>query len=757
MKILVLILNIIIYLILTSSLIASNTPIISKEPKIIDSKNLVLEFSKHKNQYVFLKDLRLKEQRGLIEVPDSSIEAWKVCPLWSLTFIDPNISINSNSADYVSTDTGENETSMWISHKWSYSKNNLALTIFVKIQIDAFTSSSLWDLEIISQRDQKFELEKVVFPIVGDIKLSGEEGNIRLVYPQSWGYEYFRAEDHDISYDYPSSGCQMQFVAYYNDKTREGIYVSSSDTDGNQKIYRNHQGNPDIPFARFEPTLLPSPEKGLNWKTPYSTVLRPYNGDWYEPAKFYRDWVISNSPSVKANRDKICKWLFETNFWFRSGPSSSTESNFQNTENLKYLEIVTDYLGVNTAVNLFHWHKYQFDYLYPDYFPARSGMLDFIQEMKRSEIKIVPYINGRIIDERLLESNVQYDRSVCLFDTSRTPPYLVSIYHDSPFVTMCPSAKPWQDKIFSISKTVVENYKVDGIYFDQICNNNGFRCLSTQHGHIPDPNFGGNIPRGNRWVKGYKSMLEKIAELKKSNSEIIFSSEDAAEPWNNLIDLFLMFNSRSTDENNSYQMVPLYPSVYSGYTTTMGFQYIGMDPKDWTPVILSKLARALVWGSQPGWIEAKTVYENKIILEYTKNLVKTRKLAQDYLNFGEMKRTPVFNPPLLPEVVEEWVRLEKGPGRITFTLSPIQTSYWELNNNSGAIILTNFTENKYDRQNQMLMVFIDEIYSEKENFDLFINGTFGGDAKAEHNKIQIPIIMGAYESKFIEIVPVDKI
>jgi hypothetical protein len=206
-------------------------------PKIIsfggsirmESTEVELEIGKHKYGNMFLKNVRLNGQQGIIQEPKGSMDRWKICPLWSLSFIEPEISFSSNSADYLSADTIQINGFQTFVNKWSYKNERLDLTITVFASIEGFTNSTTWDLEIQSNNSRFFKLEKVIFPIIGDMKLSGDNGNIRLVYPQSWGYEYLQAEDHNISYGYPSSGCQMQFAAYYNDKTNEGLYISTRD------------------------------------------------------------------------------------------------------------------------------------------------------------------------------------------------------------------------------------------------------------------------------------------------------------------------------------------------------------------------------------------------------------------------------------------------------------------------------------------------------------------------------------------------
>lgn len=733
---------------------SAQTPKITRNDSrlTISTESVEIEFRKHRTGSVYLAKLIVPGEDNLLQAPPENIENWKISPLWIINFLDPELNLNSNGAKLKEWRISNQPDGHLITINWQYdhSASNTNYAVTMTVETKSNSPQTLWNLEFQSS-NKSFMLNKVVFPLIGDIKLSGPDGNIKLAYPWSWGHVYHKAEEVKVGNTYPSSGCQSQFMAYYHDQNQSGLYISARDTAGYQKIFTNHVGTETIPYARSEVSLLTVQQKSRTWKSPYSSEVRPFVGDWYAASKIYREWLEEYPYYNRPNIENKDHWLYDTHLWFQTGPEKSPASNFNNTRRLQYIDSVNAFLGGNTAVHLYHWHEHGFDDLYPDYFPVRPGMADFMKRMKASDIRVVPYINGRITDQRLIATTPAFAQAVCKDDRFTERDYELTTYNGNQFATMCPATQIWQDTITTISQKLVQDHQFDGVYYDQIGNSAGFRCTALDHGHLPDWHTLGNYSAGTHWTQGYRKMLADITKLKTTNPDIMFFTEDAADPWNHYFDALLMYNSRSSDPENTYETVPMYSAIYGGYTTMIGFQYVGMPPNKWRNTLLSKMARAFVWGSQLGWIQPEPLFKDKPFLNYMKQLCDVRREASDYINFGEMKHPPIVRNQVERKSIDEIILLRGELTRISFPVEIIQSSYWEKDDNSAVVLLTNFSGQAFNN----LSVTIELEDSGLEDGVYNVEGDFKGQtvlSTGKNNRQRLSISLPAYSAKMIELV-----
>lgn len=64
--------------------------------------------------------------------------------------------------------------------------------------------------------------------------------------------------------------------------------------------------------------------------TGYPIVIKPFEGDWYDAANLYREWVLPNAEWVKAGRmderNTTPEWAYNLTTWLT--PFLSTHENF---------------------------------------------------------------------------------------------------------------------------------------------------------------------------------------------------------------------------------------------------------------------------------------------------------------------------------------------------------------------------------------------------------------------------------------------
>ena len=676
--------------------------IINDDSLTIFTHTIDFRLKRHSTGVIYIDKISRKYNNHIFQSPAPTLEKWKICPIWQLDFYDSNKKINSNSAKFLGWKIEDNNKNFIVNLFWKIKDDNLALKINVLITIPKISSSTFWEIILTSDNEREFDLEKCVFPIIGDFKLSSKRANVRFATPSYYGQEYLNAERTIFNSVYPSSKCQMQFIAYYNDNTNEGIYICALDSSGHQKIFANHLGNDKIPYARAEPAILPVYKFNNFWKIPYKIEVKPFKGNWYQAAKFYRNWLTQNVKWHIPNQKKMKKFIFDNILWIRSDLGSDTLLNFQNSNIISNINKMQRVLHYPATIQLYNWHRYPFDQMYPEYFPTRLGFSEFIIKNQEKDCRIIPYINGRIADIKYVIDKNYITDSVCLFSHSKSVPFIVNEYSSQKFVTMCPSSSFWQKKIFNISNKLIRDYKVDGIYFDQICNSKAYKCQSDRHGHMPDSPSKYNYSSGTHWVNGYRQLLNDIKKNIIGNKNQIILSENAAEPWNDLIDVFLMVNCPLTDEYNSFRVIPLYPAVYSGYTTTIGFEYYYLE-RDITNITY-RLACSFLWGSQIGRIRSYFPEETTLV-NFTDRLCKSRQILLNFFNFGEMILEPELDLKLNPIVIKDRIKLADGSFKyVHISDKPIKTALWKFNVNEFLILLVNYSQKDFSTKDQDLFL-----------------------------------------------------
>jgi hypothetical protein len=278
------------------------------------------------------------------------------------------------------------------------------------------------------------------------------------------------------------------------------------------------------------------------------------------------------------------------------------------------------------------------------------------------------------------------------------------------------------------------------------------KCIDASHGHLPDSHRIGTNSSGNHWVRGYQEIFNKISAIRAPDATPVFISEDAADAWNTFFDIYLMYNTRSTDFNNAYELIPLYPTIYSGASLTMGFQDLSVEVDKHLQNHISFLGRAYVWGAQPGWLQPKQLLQSQFLLDYLKQLKEKRAEIRRYLHFGEMKRRPKVVNNVNPLKINEWKVVSGKRKYFDYNLSPIQTSFWELNSDSAVILLSNLSDKNFVDNALTIELDLTDTNLKSGKYQLSNTVRTNDIVIIEHGVQQIEVQLSAYEVKNIELV-----
>jgi hypothetical protein len=433
---------------------------------------------------------------------------------------------------------------------------------------------------------------------------------------------------------YPSLGAVMAWMAVWDDGRSGGFYLGAHDPTGavKQLSLRNadHTSRLEMSVEHSLPFLPDSP--GQTVSTPGEIVWQAFDGDWYDAAKLYRDWVRREAgwypPMGPDGRRTTPLWLKQLCIWARV--FGEAERVVPQAEHFR------EVMGVPCGFHWYVWHHNPFDNDYPNYFPAKPGFEDGVKSIQALGCYVMPYTNGRLWDTRDRDAeDWQFtavgSKGVCRRADGKivTESYRSKETDGSKVVfgVMCPASDTWQEKVAENDCRLINEVGLNGVYMDQIAAAAPVSCENPAHGHP----LGG----GAWWVAGYKKMLQDIrAQIP---ADRIMASECNAETYADLLDAMVCWHIEGQD------VVPAYSLIYSGVVFRYGRAY----DNNWRAMRM-KWANNLVNGDTPGWFSPQFA-DKPEMAEYLLPLVHFRHQAIQYFYLGELSR-----PPKLVDEVPVW-------------------------------------------------------------------------------------------------------
>jgi hypothetical protein len=489
-----------------------------------------------------------------------------------------------------------------------------AVDVVVRVALASDSAQTEWRISV-ANRSERYGLWEVAFPWLGGWPAVGIYD--LAVGRANWGQLYRKLEECQEG-AYSSGGWPMPFFLLLTGD--RGLYVAAHDARQFHKKFSVHPGKQTA-------VLLPVPYAGLpgtGLEDLYPVVIRPYRGGWREGAKIYRAWALKQPWAAKgplSGRQDVPAALKEIGLWFLCAYPGPEKSEEWTSEILQ----AAGYYGVPVGVHIYQWHEIAFDNHYPEYFPAKRGVVEAVRRLTAAGILAMPYINARLWDRRT--DSFKQAQSACTKDPLGVPPLELYGAHCGQLIPMCPWTKFWQDKVLELCRKLAEEMGVNAIYLDQVSAAAPVPCFDRSHGHP--------VGGGDYWHQGYRQMLERIRKmLAQPGKSVALTSEFNAEANMDGIDAFLIWVSREDNE------IPLITAVYGGYSLYFG------SPHPTNCGLMSFVmvqARDFIWGAQLGWMAPAMPEPFK---EYLRTLVRLRVQARKFLTYGELvgELTPVVEP-----------------------------------------------------------------------------------------------------------------
>jgi hypothetical protein len=467
--------------------------------------------------------------------------------------------------------------------------------------------------------------------------------------------------------DYPGGWLTMQCAGLYGPKG--GTYVGVHDPYASTKRLEMDTKDGHL---RIQWTW-PAPDCGVPgnaWKMPGDVVIRPFDGDWYDFAQIYREWVSEEAKwwprGSQVGRPDTPGWMKDISVWALTGGGAD--------QVVKSVTKFAKYLGVPTALHWYNWHQIPFDNDYPHYFPAKAGFADGVKRLQAAGVRVMPYINGRLWDTDL--EDFKTTGIAAATKNEKGEPYTEQYGSGQKLAAMCPTTPLWQKTVRDIVLRLTgPEFNVDGVYVDQIAAARPRLCFDKSHGHP--------LAGGNWWTtRGYWPMLTDLRkQMAAARPGKMITTECNAEPYVHLFDGYLTWHFQDDSA------IPLFAAVYGGQVQLFSRAYQG---DSWKGLAMrQKTAQALCWGEQLGWI-SPAVVDDPVAGPFLKRLAHLRYDLRQYLGRGRMARPPAIKTDGAT-VTADW----QWHGKRIVTTAAVLSGAWQAADGALALIFVNVDENPH--------------------------------------------------------------
>ena len=476
------------------------------------------------------------------------------------------------------------------------------------------------------------------------------------------------------------SGHSMQFDSWTHDD--HGLYLGVFDGQQNAKRYYLAANSRD--GFSWSATHIPNNMKEVpqRWTVPYDTVLRCFQGDWYDACRIYRDWAIHQSWTSEGpltTRKVTPKWFKEIDDWFMWNLGKTPKDLMWRealTETLSPFDIglTCSYWGRSKEVGR-HTHEF---------FPLDEQDHHYFSNARERGYPVMGYVQGIVWweEDSSWERLNGIDHTVRNFYDQRVK--WRTRHHDEGINAIAWPAEAWTDVL---GETVegMARAGFSAVYLDSF--NHGGTYLNFNPLHSDD------VGGGNSYIKQNQRLFETIRErARRVNPDFCFTSESFWEGNMAQVDGYLAVNTTNQMlKTGEILAIPMIHSVYHDYCVAYS-AWVGRHDLQQPGArgYLAKFGQAFVWGAKPGWNQPAHISQfdnHEIAMASTLERLTAYRASKKFLVYGEMLRQPSFakKPPMI-EV--DWYRAW-SKRFWDIELPEVMRSMWRAPGGSLGVVLNN--------------------------------------------------------------------
>jgi len=486
----------------------------------------------------------------------------KDIPLFDLRFRDSQgqpIDVNAFDAErfYLQPEFGQDELVVQMHYT---NIGNMPVSVTVRASFRQGDPLTRWNLSV--EHHTEYFIDHIDFPnVLVPNDLPGAGGNGRLFWPAMEGAVIDDADQRGkfhgwfkykpVEYPYQQWGgyypgpCPMQFMAYY--RNNDGLYLAAHDPHGNIKGIEWYKANGGL---QLEYRFFPGAIEAGTYKMPYNIVMRPFDGDWYDAADIYRNWVKSSQmplPQKLSRQEDLPEW-FDKSPVLTAYPVRGTRDlgdmtpneYFPYTNALDDMQRLSETFDSKIMALLMHWEgtaPWAPPYVWPP-FGSEENFLEFIRKMHAKGNLVGVYCSGIAwtmrsniwdfsLEKEFKEKNLKRIMTVAPDGKVKWSKMCSGDYAQRWSYDMCPANAFVTEVVLDQIHKIV-NSGCDYIqYFDQNMGGACYFCYSKNHGHPPAP----GVWMTQAMVKLYQK-VKVSEEVKSSGRRVLIGCEGAAaEPF----------------------------------------------------------------------------------------------------------------------------------------------------------------------------------------------------------------------------------
>ncbi len=353
---------------------------------------------------------------------------------------------------------------------------------------------------------------------------------------------------HEVPWKFAGYDCFTMplFALLYPDN--RGFYLDARCSEQRPKhILFNPDGNGNTELSMVFPQSNGDTPKE-SWTLPGECVTGEFDGSWYEAARIYRSWAITQPFFTARTQENplrgISMWV-----WNRGRAEDVIPP---------VLELRKALPDIPVALDWYWWHSNPYDTDYPNFWPPREGEAKFresVKTLKDNQIFTQVYMNGCCWDMDNPAWAAGGEDDVLVRRDGTPKAYMFNCYTKHRLAWMCGEAPHFHDRL-SEQVRKLRDTGLSGQYLDMIATASNHPCYNPKHKH---ERGGGTFA-----VEGYRKMLKR---LRAENPDYPLTSEGGNEAYMDLLDGVITCTAISIERvlgNQGKTLVPVFPAVYHG-------------------------------------------------------------------------------------------------------------------------------------------------------------------------------------------------
>jgi hypothetical protein len=356
-----------------------------------------------------------------------------------------------------------------------FSVNNSKIQVKVEFTISVRDDAFCFSGYLKSESDE-WIFKEVNYPDLSGLRINDEK--IKIYWPAGLGECFDNPQQFGKrTFEYPGQKGSMAWFSLNSPES--GMYLGCHDPRRGSKKFTLSYSESDKSFT----TSVSFPVYNSEFTIP-EVMIKPYSGEWYKAAAYYRTWYGKN-----FKLPEISQWTKDLAGAMLVILKQQNGSVMWNYHEIDQICDIAEKCNLK-AIRLNGWAIGGHDHLYPYYMPdnlmgGRNELEKAIERANKRGIKIILYSNGKLIDtstDFYLNNGIE----TIILNEKMQPDIDFFIKYDNTtpviFSRACPGSILWRKTIMDLALNA-QSLGVEAFYIDQVGVSEPLMCFSKYHDH----------------------------------------------------------------------------------------------------------------------------------------------------------------------------------------------------------------------------------------------------------------------------------